>query len=278
MRALLVTKGLPASGKSTWAKEYIKNNHAKRINKDLLREMLDDSVWTKGNEKFILSVRDTLILKAIEEGWDVIVDDTNLHPKHYTHIEELVKDKAIVTLVDFTDVPLSTCLERDKKRDKPVGEKDIRDMYKQFLAPKITPPPYKKGGIDAVICDLDGTLALLNGRNPYDASTCENDILNKHVADLLKDKNVIFVSGRTDNYKEQTINFLNKHNLDYIHLFMRKTGDNRKDSIIKEEIYREHIEPFYNITHVFDDRLQVCRMWYNIGLPLFRVGDPDADF
>jgi hypothetical protein len=59
---------------------------------------------------------------------------------------------------------------------------------------------------------------------------------------------------------------------------MRHNGDYRKDVVVKEEMYNDHIKGKYNVTVVIDDRLQVCRMWHRLGLPLLRVGDPDADF
>ena len=45
---------------------------------------------------------------------------------------------------------------------------------------------------------------------------------------------------------------------------MRKTGDNRKDSIIKREIFENDIRPYYNIDYVLDDRNQVVEMWRSI--------------
>ncbi len=59
---------------------------------------------------------------------------------------------------------------------------------------------------------------------------------------------------------------------------MRKGDDTRPDAAVKEELYSQHIKGKYNVVAVFDDRLQVCRLWHKLGLPLFRVGDPDADF
>lgn len=280
MLTVTIYKGLPASGKSFHAKQLIDNNPGKykRINKDLLREMLDNSTFSKSNEKFILEVRDQLILMGLENGKHILIDDTNLDPKHEQNIRTLVKGIAKVIIQDFTDVPLDVCLSRDSKRINAVGEKVIRKMYDQYLKPVPPVIEYDSGLPDIILCDLDGTLCLMNGRNPYDASTCNDDLLNEHVASIIKGKFVIFVSGREDKYKPQTLEFFDKHGIFYIDLFMRKSGDMRKDSIIKEEIYNEHIKGKYNVSFILDDRLDVCRLWYRLGLNLLRVGDPDSDF
>lgn len=280
MLTVTMYKGLPASGKSFHAKQLIDNNPGKykRINKDLLREMLDNSTFSKSNEKFILEVRDQLILMGLENGKHILIDDTNLDTKHEENIRTLVKGIAKVIIQDFTDVPLDVCLLRDSKRINAVGEKVIRKMYDQYLKP-VPPVIIYNGSLpDIIICDLDGTLCLMNGRNPYDASTCRNDLLNPVVYSIIKDKDVIFVSGREDKYREQTNLFMLDHNIEHKGLFMRKSGDMRKDSIIKEEIYNEHIKGQYNVSFVLNDRLDVCRLWYRLGLNLLRVGDPDSDF
>src|ERR1035437_2631375 len=135
MKKVYITKGLPASGKSTWAKNLINENHNqyKRVNKDDLRAMLDNSVFSKDSEKLILRIRDSIILQSLENGKNVIVDDTNLATKHIDRITLLVKGLAEVIIQDFTDVPLDTCIERDLKRLASVGEKMIREMYNQHL-------------------------------------------------------------------------------------------------------------------------------------------------
>lgn len=132
-----------------------------------------------------------------------------------------------------------------------------------------------------VICDLDGTLAIFEKadktkphyRIPYDASTCGNDLLNEVVFDILKGRRVIFVSGREDKYMPQTIDWLNKHGMVWEALYMRKSGDNRKDCIVKEEIYKTKIEPNYNVHFVLDDRNQVVEMWRSLGLTCLQVAD-----
>ena len=59
-------KGLPASGKSTYAKK-LANKGWTRVNKDDLRAMLNDGKWSRSNEKFVLKVRDFIVADALSE-------------------------------------------------------------------------------------------------------------------------------------------------------------------------------------------------------------------
>lgn len=282
-KRVIILKGLPASGKSTWAKEQVDKHPGryKRLSKDDLRAMLDNGKWSRANEKFVLEVRNTLILLALQEGYHVLVDDTNLHPKHEQAIRDLVKGQAEVEIKDFTDVPVETCIERDRSRPNYVGEKVIRQMYRDFLQPKAAPPPaYDANLPNAVICDLDGTLAILNGRNPYDASRCEEDLLNRAIAGILSkyyqnEYQILLVSGRSERHRAQTERWLQAHEVQYHHLHMRVEGDSRKDSIVKREIYEQYIQGKYNIEFVLDDRNQVVEVWRSLGLITLQVAEGD---
>lgn len=276
MLTVYFTIGLPASGKSTWAKNKLNKspNSIKRVSQDDLRAMLDNSHFSKGNEKFVLSLQDTIIKTALEDGKHVIVDNTHLSPKHEARIRELIKDLAMLEIVDFRHIALETCLERDLKRPNSVGEKVIRDMYNQFIAPpRAAKPVYNPDLPDVIICDLDGTLALICDRNPYDASSCENDLVNEPVRSILQNsgKAIMFVSGREDKYKPQTLAWLAKHSISFASIHMRKSGDSRKDSIVKKEIYEEFIFNKYNVDFVLDDRDQVVRVWRDLGLTCLQV-------
>lgn len=281
IKRCIILRGLPASGKSTYAKKLVADHPGKykRISKDDLRAMLDVNKWSKGNEKFILKVRDGLILLALQEGYNPIVDDTNLHPKHETAIRELVKGQAIVEVKDFTDVPLETCIERDRQRPNYVGEQVIRKMYRDFLW--VEPPMAEVDPTlpKAIICDLDGTLALLNGRDPYNAETCEQDILSEHIANIVRfysqSAQILLLSGRQERHRPQTVNWLARHEIPYTALWMRQTNDNRKDSVIKEEIYRQHIQNRYAIQFCLDDRNSIVNLWRSLGLICLQVADGD---
>lgn len=284
MKTIYFLKGLPASGKSQWAKEKMAQlpvGSVKRVNKDLLREMLDCGKWTKKNEEFIIKVRDILVAHALMDGKHVIVDDTNLHPKHLGNIDNIAKDfGAKIEVIDFTHVTVDECIKRDQKRPNYVGEKVIKKMYNQFLA-KPTPRLDTDSKLpDAYVVDLDGTLALHNNRSPYDCHLCETDTANRAIMNIIHSvvEHIILVSGRPDDVRPHTIRWLEANNVDYTHLFMRRAGDLRPDDIVKREIYENEIMGKYRVIGWFDDRLRVARMVHSLGLPLFRVGDPDLDF
>jgi predicted kinase len=289
MKTLYILKGIPASGKTTWSKKQTAEfpNRYKRINKDDLRAMLDDNHWSKGNEKFVLRIRDLMIKEALRDGKNVISDDTNLAQKHETRMRQLVQEycketgEQVRVVVKFFDISVEECIKRDLNRSRSVGEQVIKRMYRMFLAPKpaSTLLEQDKTLPRAIICDLDGTLAILN-RNPYDASKCEEDILNLHVANTVKTykklgHQILLVSGRQDTFKPQTIRWLEKHEIPYDHLIMRGAEDRRKDSDLKEEIFNENIRNKYYIDFVLDDRNQVVYKWRELGLTCFQVAEGD---
>ena len=278
-REVILTRGLPASGKTTYATEQaVASGHrTKIVSKDNLRAMLDGGIWSKENEKYILHVRDILITDAIRHGYDVIVDDTNLAPIHEERIRATVGKDANVRIEDFAHVPPEECIARDLKRDGGhVGEAVIRKMYNQYLRP--APPVVARddGMPDAVICDMDGTLALFGDANPFDRDFFADE-LNPAVAAILRnrplDEELIIVSGRNDKFEAVTRRWLARYKLSPDRLYMRRDGDYRKDFVVKEEIYHKKIGGIYNVVFVLDDRSSVVQLWRSLGLVCMQVAD-----
>lgn len=277
IKKVALTKGLPGSGKSTWAKNFATNG-IKRISKDDLRAMLDNSVYSKGNEKFIIQVRDAMILLALENGNHVVIDDTNLSPKHEEHIRNLVKGKAEVVIQDFTDVPLEVCIERDLKRFNSVGEKVIRKMHRQFID-KCQGVKYTENRDlpKAIIVDIDGTLAKMVNRSPYEWNKVKQDACNETIKNIVNTYvgKVIVVSGRDGVCLKETKEWLIENGIQNDKLFMRPNGNNEKDCVVKRRIFEEHIKGKYFIEYVLDDRNQVVEMWRSIGLTCLQVAEGD---
>ena len=308
MPKVTICRGLPASGKSTWAKKQ----DAVRINKDDLRAMLDGGKWSGKREKLVIDTRDSIMVKALRQGRNVIIDDTNLHPKHINRISEVVEAQAQIDGKEYSwevkdfDIKLHDAIKRDVKREHSVGEDVIRNMWNQFIRPtkRIVKDPLDEVEAeladegsstvvsttvaqdlpDAVIFDLDGTLADISGRNPYDASQCEYDKLVQPVYNdlVLHQKagyKIIICSGRSNEYVEQTDAWLKKNGIAPDLFIMRDPNDvdekgNRiPDDELKQKMFMEHIHNKYNVEKVFDDRQKVVDMWRDLGLTVFQVAD-----
>jgi predicted kinase len=284
MTTLTMTKGLPGSGKTTWAREQVLKaipGSVVVVCKDDLRAMLHADRWHGKNERQVVKARDALVEMFLLQGVSVIVADTNLNPAHEERLKGVAERRGVKFFVkDFTDVRLNTCISRDLKREKSVGEKVIRDMHAKYLTPApADPPEYLEGRPHAVLVDLDGTLAKMVGRSPFDWDRVDEDDAHQDVVDLvntLRDAGaeVIFVSGRDARAYKRTRNWLDRNVGPWTRLtplLMRSEYDMRKDSIVKEEIYRQEILGRYNVWLVFDDRNQVVDMWRNLGLRVLQV-------
>lgn len=292
MKTVYILKGLPASGKSTLAKKLLDDNPGqyKRLNKDDLRAMLDNGAHSNTNEKFVERVRDFMLVEALKEGKHVVIDDTNLSAKPVERISQVVqhymKDSGdqVKIVLQEVDTPLDECLARDAVREKKVGKNVIMRMYKQHVLGDERGPHYQTQDLmlpPAIICDLDGTLAILKGRSPFDAIACEFDHLNEPVVDVVKTYQqlgtaVILMSGREEKARPATERWLAAQGIAYESLYMRATGDQRKDSQVKKELFETHVKGRYYIRFVLDDRDQVVDLWrLELGLPCLQVNYGD---
>ena len=277
---LLLLKGLPASGKTTFAKELVRNDgNWTRVNKDDLRSMLHGGKWSSSREKKIIACERWLVELLL--GWkkNVVVDDTNLNPTHERHFKGMAESHNADFEVKMFDTPLEECIKRDNARPNGVGETVIRKMYNQYLKPtpaKYTPDPMLQ---PAIVCDIDGTLAHMHDRSPYDWSKVGNDMVDIPIAwltsILFRSVSVILVSGRDESCRKETEDWLAKNGICYTKLFMRKEGDNRPDEVVKEEIFNDNIRGNYNVRFVLDDRNKVVDMWRQLGLKCLQVAEGD---
>lgn len=82
MKKLVILRGLPASGKSTFAKLLVQAAGYKRVNKDDLRSMLDDGVWSDDSEPLINDAFYTLVTMLMEHGDSIVADNTHGSERH----------------------------------------------------------------------------------------------------------------------------------------------------------------------------------------------------
>ena len=135
MSKLIITRGLPASGKSTWTKQWVLEDpeHRVRINQDDIRLMLG-KYWVPSREKLVQEIQFDAIIEALSREFDVVIDNTNLNKKVLDQFNRLIKtfEDYEIEYKDFFDTPLSVCIERDKNRDLQVTEKVIRSFYNNY--------------------------------------------------------------------------------------------------------------------------------------------------
>ena len=132
---------------------------------------------------------------------------------------------------------------------------------------------------EAIIVDVDGTLAHRVDRSPFEFEKVDTDtydpIIGEIVETFAKLMNILIVSGRPESARIDTVHWLNKYSVSYDAIFTRADDDYRADDIIKHEIYKEHIEPFYDVKFVLDDRNRVVKMWRDQGLKVLQVAEGD---
>lgn len=300
MTQMVITRGLPGCGKTTHARAWVAadREHRARVNRDDIRSMLDDGQFVKGiTEPRILAARDAAISSLLAKGVDVISDDTNLPQRTARDLAKLAaRAGAELAVIDMTDVPLATCLERNAAREDkhPVSEDAIRDMHARYLAGRSYPLPLpeepaaeadglvpyeaKPGTPRAVLVDIDGTAALMAARSPFDETRVHEDRPNAPVITAVRAMNaaghrVVFVSGRTDGCRDATEKWLAEHVGVPFTLHMRAAGDGRKDSIVKAELFDAHIRDRYDVAFVIDDRRQVVDMWRSLGLTVLQCAE-----
>lgn len=292
-----ITVGISASGKSTWAKEMIAEriHNAAPVVIDLNRDQVRWHIMeTKGltpswanwkwkwEDEVTKQVNNAKAF-CIEKGFDMIFSDTNLNKTRVDQLTKELQDHGYQVEVKIFEVDYDEAVRRDAARKDGVGPWVIAKQLEQFEATWGT----KKVAVDVslpscILVDIDGTVALMNGRSPFEWDRVDEDVSHEIVVSIVKGlqaqgKKIIFFSGRDGSCFEKTRNWLSDR-FNSVELFMRKPGDMRNDAIVKEEMYFEHIHGKYQVEAVIDDRPRVCKMWRSLGFNVIQIGNPYVDF
>ena len=294
---LIILVGMPASGKTTWALDYLRRHpDTVRVGRDSFRDMFRNEQKCEIKlEGMITGLMHDTVLKAIKTGFDVLLDNTNLVISKINDIIKHVEYDCDITFQVFA-VPPRVCIERNAKRD-PKERVDDQAMEAMAAAYKIImdsdtfidrkrKPEWKRPRIKyvfkhdefptGVIFDIDGTIAAMKNRTPYDWDKVDRDDPIEIVIEQMNfhrsaGRFIILVSGRDEECRKMTEEWLEFYGIKYDELYMRPLGSWDKDTAVKRKIYQELIEPKYNVLCAYDDRLSVVKMWHKLGVFCFCV-------
>ncbi len=329
------TVGISASGKSTWAKDFVHTRNLLfkadktslefiEINRDEIRAVVavekgviskvEDFTWDVWKWKWenrVTEIQKEKIDSAVASLKGIVISDTNLNYDRLVGIAKKFEEwNYKVKFVLFSQT-FDSALKWDTARKNGVGVYVLRDQWKKFLDfhDKISTCDWFKKRIEhgtihkqlkhvkspdkknVILFDIDGTVAHMNGRSPFEWDKVKEDKPDDLLSELIgmylcvNSHKVIFLSGRDGVCYNETLEWIKKNipNVRFTpngnaELIMREANDTRKDWAIKQEIFFDKIDPYYNVIAVFDDRPQVVRMWHDIGLKVWACGDQFIDF
>jgi predicted kinase len=334
MAKMILTLGLPASGKTTWANQYVAENPNTVIvcRDDIRAELFSPKVasyrgdlklfvilnqqqiktlenqgkvnyngttlkksdfkittdvsdfrwrdyrFTTAKEKRVTVIQEQRITEAMNNKQDIIIADTNLNPKVQVHLNAIAKSNNYeVSMQDFTSVPVVECIRRDERRDNSVGRGVILGMFERYICKEA--PAHDPNLPNAVVFDMDGTLAHMNGkRSPFEWDKVMLDDPDFHVVELTNlykamGYKIIVFTARDGVCEDLCAKWLKKYDVPYDALFTRDENDTRKDYTAKQEMYENNLLGKYNVHCAFDDREQVVYdVWYRNGIKVFQCG------
>lgn len=305
----IITRGYPASGKTTRALRWVDEDPTKRVrvNRDDLRQTLFGKV-VGVDEKTVTIAQRAAVEALLKAGKDVIVDDTSLRLRTAREWNDLAVKHGHEFRVWDVETDVETCVLRNAQRaaqgGREVPEAVIRDFAKRFplgrwgevkpterkhsdpparFEPDYTLPP-------AIIVDLDGTYAHnVSGREFFGEGLkrVKEDVPDINVQNVVEivwanlEYDVIFMSGRNEFARKDTEEWLFEHGLWEInpevgvHLFMRPDGDSRADFKVKADLFEEHVRGKFDVKFALDDRDQIVRLWRDMGIPCWQVASGD---
>ncbi|AST15390.1 polynucleotide kinase [Streptomyces phage Samisti12] len=300
MATLLILRGVPGCGKSTFAHQWLMEGERRaRVNRDDIR-MQFFGKETGVDENMVTQIEHMQVDSLLKAGYSVVVDDTNIRHAYIKAFVKIASKHGVPVAVKQFDVDLKVAIERNAGRaaqggrdvPTPVIEKMhkslkssgqfTRKLIEESYCSSPVGKPYVRpvGKRKIYLFDIDGTLASMSDRSPFDWSRVGEDDPRRQVvltAQALAEAgyDIVVMSGRDSSCREETIAWLEFYDVPFCDLFMRAEGDMRKDNIVKQELFDQHIRDFYDVVAVFDDRQQVVDMWRDMGVDCFQVAPGD---
>ena len=300
IKKLILTRGIPGSGKSTWAKTWVAEDpeHRVRFNWDDMRNMMGP-YWVPSREP----INKHMLWAAVNMAayctrpYDIVIDNMNLNPKDWKQYEDWIttynqssnaEETGTQYELEFKDffTPVEECIRRDAMRSNPIGEKTIKDIwrrYRHFIqTTKVEQYVDNLIAFDlnkpfCVVIDMDSTMCFNITKRPwYGEGSTEamlEDTPNYSVCEIVRilaDKYpVIVATGRDTTQKEVTLQWLERYGITPTECYFRTPKDFRVGSEIKKEQILSILEK-YNVLAIFEDCEPIVQMYRDMGLTVLQ--------
>ena len=299
---IVVLQGPPCSGKTHWS-----NEDALKMEFDKGPEIIrtKDLSWKlREDGKYDIELLDALtpeefarIRKAIKvDEITVFIDAVNLNERRISIINNPARELDCEVVIKQFYCSYNEAIERNKKRrynkEEYVPREVITTLYKQYYPVQfqyemtdhriIKEPDWSKP--DCIICDLDMTLALHQGRGPLDWDEIPTDKIEPRLRYMLNTYmeklgvKVFFITGRTNSAAKATMEWLNKPEHALYSNWVLITRPNHcfiPGEEYKKNMYEEFIKDKYNVVCVFEDSNKCVEMWRSLGLLTCQVAVSD---
>jgi predicted kinase len=303
---LTCMRGYPGSGKSTRARQIAKGTGAVVVCRDDLRLMLHGVYWDgrHAHENGVSIAEHAQVDALLKSGRSVVVDATHLRAKYLRAWAKLAAKRGAAFRIENVLTDVDECVHRDRVRalsgGRYVGGDVIHKLAEKFPVDRwpdleadkpFTPEPVEivPALPWAILVDIDGTLAHMTGRSPYDYDAVHTDEVDVQIRWLLNQiwdadetpPRTIIMSGRPDTRRKATEDWLALQGVLYDELHMRPAGavdargNQLPDYVVKHDLFNEHIRGRYNVRFVLDDRQQVVDLWRAMGLKCLQVAEGD---
>lgn len=299
IKKIILTRGIPGSGKSTWAKAWVTEDpeHRIRLNWDDMRNMMGP-YWVPSREpinKHMLWAGLNMAAYCTRP-YDIVIDNMNLNSKDWKQYEDWInnynqslnsEETNTQYVLEFKDffIPLEECIRRDAMRPNPIGEKTIKDIwrrYKHFIQTTevenvVNNLRQSTGKVPCIVVDMDSTMCFNTTKRPwYGDGAAEGmlkDVPNPGVVAVVKELQrkfpIIVVTGRDTTQATVTKQWLAKQGIIPTEFYFRTEGDYRKGVEVKNELINQVLNK-YDIVAIFEDCEPIVKMFRDMGLTVLQ--------
>ena len=300
----IIAIGPSGSGKTFKRKELLKkNSYLQIVSRDEIWNLLNRNNQFNGLdfENVVTNIEENLVKNLIRKELSFYWDNCHLSLGSIEDCIKLIKesDSEYSIHLEIMDVSLAECKERNSKRINPVPETILENQFKVYKnnfnkywdclnyegnLKKYIPDESKP---EAVIFDLDGTLAHANERGWFEYKEVIFDSVDQIVARSLilyqeRGFKIIILTARENktfdgpilnciNVLELTELWLKENKIPYDYIFMREEFDSRKDSPVKLDLFDKHIRDNFNVQLVFEDRDKPVELFRSLGIKTYQV-------